>query len=165
MIPRYDVFAAVLLSVLTIASNGAVAGPSATVVGTVMLTAADGKTFPGEGARVTLTCAGDAATRTEVSDEHGAFRVVNVSAGRCSIQAEVQGFSAPPVSVVTIVDQVVVADLHLGITPLRSGVTVKGPAPFETERVCGSCRSNGYRRLGQLATCVHRVRPRRVRHS
>ena len=165
MIPRYDVFAAVLLTVLTIAFTGAAAGPSATVVGTVMLTAADGKTFPGEGARVTLTCAADAATRTEVSDEHGAFRVVNVCAGRCSIQADVQGFSAPPVSVVTIVDQAVVADLHLGITPLRCGVIVKGSAAFETERLYRSCRSNGHRRLGQLATCAHGVRPRRVRHS
>ena len=33
-------------------------GPNATVVGTVTLTAADGGTFPGDGVRVTLACAG-----------------------------------------------------------------------------------------------------------
>jgi hypothetical protein len=162
--PTYDVVTAALLTVFAAASIGAGASPSATVMGTLTLTAADGTTFFGEGVRVTLACAADATTRTEVSDERGAFRFVNVPAGRCSIEAEVQGFSAPSVSVVTVADQAVVTDLHLEVTPLRSGVIVNGTAPFQTERLCRSCRSDGHRRLGQLARCIHRVRPRRVRH-
>jgi hypothetical protein len=103
--------------------------PSATIVGTVTLTAGDGASFAGEGARVTLACAGDATTRTEVSDEHGRFRFANVPVDRCSIEAAVQGFVAPPVRVVTAADQVVGTDLHLGIVPLRVGVNAGGTVP------------------------------------
>src|ERR1700722_10105648 len=113
----------ILLSAVSAAASG---GPSATIVGTVTLTAADGATFSGEGARVTLACAGDGTTRTEVSDDHGGFRFLNVPVDRCSIEADVQGFVAPSVEVVTGADGMVAADLHLVIAPLRAGVIVGG---------------------------------------
>jgi hypothetical protein len=121
-----DAFVAALLTVFATASAGAAVNPSATVRGTVTLTAADEGTFSGAGVRVTLACAVDGTTRTEVSDEQGAFRFLNVPVGRCSIEADVQGFFAPPVSVVTVADQVVATDLHLGVVPLRTGVNASG---------------------------------------
>jgi hypothetical protein len=108
------------------------ASPTATIAGTVKLTAADGRTFSGEGVRLTLACAADGTTRTEVSDEHGAFRFLNVPVDRCSIQADLQGFAAQTVTVVTLADRVVATHLHLGIVPLRVGVNVGGPIPAPT---------------------------------
>jgi hypothetical protein len=140
-----DAFVAALLMLFAAASAGAAADPSAAIIGTVMLTAADGGTFPGEGARVMLTCAANGTTRTDVSDEHGAFRFLDVPVDRCSIEADVQGFLAPPVSVVTVADQVVATDLHLGVAPLRAGVNVKGTASAKR--------------------FIRRVRQRRVCHS
>jgi Carboxypeptidase regulatory-like domain len=136
-----DAFVAAFLTVLATASTGAAVNPGATVIGTVTLTAADGRTFSGEGARVMLACPADGTTRTEVSDEHGAFRFLNVPVDRCSIEADVQGFVGQTVSVVTVADQVVATDLHLGIAPLRAGVNVKGTAPFPgPKRLRRSCR-------------------------
>jgi hypothetical protein len=124
------VAAAALAALVPLSAVGGVS-PGATIVGSVTLTAADGETFPGEGARITLACAADRTTRTEVSDEHGAFRFSNVPADRCSIEADVQGFVAQPVRVVTAAGQVVESDLHLGIAPLRVGVNVGGTVPPE----------------------------------
>jgi hypothetical protein len=123
----------------------AIAGvsPSATIVGTVTLTAADGGTFPGEGARVTLICPADGTTKVEVSDDHGAFRFLSVPVDSCSIQADVQGFTAQLISVVTAADQVAASDLHLGVAPVRVGATVGGTIPFHEPTVRrGSCRSD-----------------------
>src|SRR5882672_7614538 len=106
VMPMFDAFVAALLTMFATASTGAAVNSSATVIGTVTLTAADGGTFSVEGARVMLACPGDGTTRTEVSDEHGAFRFLNVPVDRCSIEADVQGFAAPPVSVVTAADQI-----------------------------------------------------------
>src|SRR4051812_6731129 len=65
---------AALLSAIVPAFAVAGGGPAATIVGTVTLTAADGSTFPGQGARVALTCPREPYHLTEVSDEHGIFR-------------------------------------------------------------------------------------------
>ena len=125
---------------------------TATIVGTVMLTAADGGTFAGEGARVVMACGADRTTRTEVADEHGAFRFQNVPVDSCSIEANVQGFVAQPVRVVTAADQVVGADLHLGIAPLRVGVNVGGPEPPRELKVPRrSCRPDAGRRFERSA--------------
>ena len=141
--------------------------PSATIVGTVTLTAADGSTWAGDGARVALACGAGRTTRTVVADDDGAFRFLNVPVDRCSIEADVQGFVAPPVSVVTATDQIVATDLHLGIAPLRTGVNMRGTAPFPSpKRLSRSCRSDGRWRLGKSAErCTRRVRQQRVAHS
>lgn len=131
----HEAFVAALLTALAMASSGAAVTPSTTVTGTVMLTAADGDTFSGEGARVTLTCAANGTARTEVSDEHGAFRFLNVPVDRCSIEADVQGFVSQTVSVVTVAGQVVATDFHLGIATLQAGVNVKGTAPFQAPKM------------------------------
>jgi hypothetical protein len=136
------------------APSSAIAGvsPGATIVGIVTLTGADGGTFSGEGVRVTLACAADGTTRTEVSDEHGEFRFLNVSVDRCSIQADLQGLVAQPVSVVTVADQVVATDLHLGVVPLRVGVNVGGTVSFHEPKILGrSRRSAAGRRLERAA--------------
>jgi hypothetical protein len=147
-----NVSVAAVLTAFAPASAIAGISPSATIVGTVTLTAADGGTFAGEGARVTLACAADDTTRTEVSDEHGAFRFLNVPVSSCSIEADVQGFVGQPVRVVTAAQQVVGTDLHLGIAPLRVGVNVGGTAPFqEPKMLCRSCRSDPGRRLERSA--------------
>src|SRR5580704_13691981 len=133
----HHVLIAAMVTLLVATSAAAFAGPSATIVGTVTLTAADGDTFSGEGARVSLTCAAEGTTRTEVSNEHGAFRFLNVPVDSCSIEADVQGFVAPLVTVVTAADEIVGADLHLGIAPLRVGVTVGGTASFQEPNMRG----------------------------
>src|SRR5438128_1301195 len=123
------------------------ASPSATIVGTVRLTAADGRTWAGDGARVALACGAGRTTRTEVADAHGAFRFLNVPIDRCSIEADVQGFLAQPVTVVTAARQVVAIELHLGVVPLRAGVTVGGTTSVhEPKMLPGSCRSDTDRR-------------------
>ena len=143
---------AAIVILLAAASAEAFAAPSATIAGTVTLTAADGDTFSGEGARVTLECAAGGTTRTEVSDEHGAFRFLNVPVDRCSIEADVQGFFAPPLTVVTAADETVGADLHLGVAPLRVGVIVGGTAPVRVPRILRrSCGSGAGRRLERPA--------------
>jgi hypothetical protein len=114
--------------------------PSATVAGTVTLTATDGVTFAGEGARVTLACAADAMTRTEVSNEHGAFRFLNVPLDSCVIEADVQGFAAQRVRVVTAADEVARTDFHLGIAPLRVGVSLAGGVPFQVPKTSRKSR-------------------------
>ena len=139
----------ILLSAVSAAASG---GPSATIVGTVTLTAADGDTFSGEGARVSLTCAADGTTRTEVSNEHGAFRFLNVPVDSCSIEADVQGFVAPPVTVVTGADAMIVADLHLGIAPPRVGVIGGGTASVQEPKMLRRSRGSGVgRRLERSA--------------
>ncbi|SRR6266852_5082691 len=155
-----DIFIVFFATVITAgASLSAIAGagPGATIVGTVTLTAADGGTFPGEGARVTLACPADGTTRTAVSDEHGAFRFLNVAVDSCSIQADVQGFAGQPVRVVTAAQQVAGTDLQLGIAPLRVGVNVGGTAPPQEPKMLDrSCRSDADRRLERSAKrCTH----------
>jgi hypothetical protein len=147
----HDVLIAAILTLLAAASAAAFVGPSATIVGTVTLTAANGDALFGDAVRVTLVCAADGATRTEVSDEHGAYRFLNVPVDSCSIEADVQGFVAQPVRVVTAADQVVGTDLHLGIASLRVGVNVGGTEPRELKVPRRSCRPDAGRRFERSA--------------
>jgi hypothetical protein len=117
---------AAVLSAFAPGSVIAADSPSATIVGTVILKAADGSTWAGDGSRVSLSCRTDGTTRTEVADEFGAFRFTDVPIDRCSIEADTQGFLASPIIVVTTAQQVIAIDLALGIVPLRIGVTVGG---------------------------------------
>ncbi len=157
MRPIRNIFFVGSLTALAGSAAVAAAGPGATIAGTVTLTAAAGDTFSGEGARVTLACAVDGTTRTEISDEHGAFRFLNVLADSCSVEADVQGFVAPPVTVVTAAGETVGADLLLRIAPLRVGVTVGGTAPVRIPRILRrSCGSGGGRRLERSAKACSR---------
>jgi len=147
-----NVSVAAVLTAFAPASAIAGTSPSATIVGTVTLTAADGGTFAGGGARVVLACRAHRTTRTEVSDDDGAFRFLNVPVDSCSIDADVQGFVAQPVTVVTAARQVVETDLRLGIAPPRVGVSVGGPALFqEPKTLPRSCRADAGRRLERSA--------------
>ena len=167
MIPTYDFFVSALLTMLTAVSTGAAVNPSATVIGTVTLTAAAGDTFAAEGARVVMACERDRTLRTEVADEHGSFRFMNVPVDRCSIEADVQGFVAPPINFVAAADQVVTTDLHLGIIPVGTGVNVRGTAPSQTmKKLRRSCRFDGRWRLEQsMERCSHQASQQRVGHS
>lgn len=137
-----NVSVATVLTAFAPASAIAGVSPSATIVGTVTLTAADGSTWAGDGARVTLACGADRTARTEVADDLGAFRFLNVPIDHCSIEADVQGFFAQPLTVVTAAQQVVGIKLHLGVVPLRVGVNVGGTTPFHKPKMlprsCGS---------------------------
>jgi hypothetical protein len=144
---------AVAMALATFAPARAIAGvgPGVTIVGTVTLTTADGGAWAGDGARVALMCGVDRAARNEVADDHGAFRFLNVPIDNCSIEAEVQGFYAPPVPIGVSDEQVVEVGLHLGVVPLRVGVNVGGTAPVrESKSLPRSCRSHtGPRRSPQ----------------
>jgi hypothetical protein len=143
---------AAMVALLAAGSAAASGGSSATIAGTVTLMAADGDTFSAGGARVTLACTADGTTRTEISDEHGAFRFLNVPVDSCSIEADVQGFVVAPVTVVTAANGMVVADLNLGIAPLRVGVIVGGtPSVQEPKMQHGSRRPGVGRRLERSA--------------
>jgi hypothetical protein len=134
---------ATVLTAFAPSSARAGVSPSATIVGTVTLTAADGSTWAGDGARVALACGAAGTTRTEVADERGAFRFLNVPVDSCSIEADVQGFLAQPVTVVIAAQQVVGVELHLGVVPLRVGVNVGGTTPSHDPKVLPrSCRSD-----------------------
>jgi hypothetical protein len=149
----HDVFVAGVLSAFATASAVAAVSPGATIVGTVTLTAAGGDTFAGEGIRVVLACATERATRTDVADEHGAFRFLNVPVDSCSIEADAQGFVAPPVMVVTAAGETVGTDVHLGIAPLRVGVNVAGTASSLAPKMLRrSCLSDAGRPRERLAT-------------
>lgn len=140
---------------LTIALAMAGVSPSATIVGTVTLAAADGSTRAGEGARVALTCGAARTMSTDMADDHGAFRFLNVPMDRCSIEADVQGFLAQPLTVVIAAREVVEIELRLGVAPLRAGVNVGGPTPFTSRRCrpdpAGLTRVRGDRRNGVSA--------------
>ena len=128
-----------------------------TIVGTVVLTDAAGETFAGDGVRVLLACGADDVTRTGVGDEHGMFRFLNVPAGSCSIQADVQGFVAPAVLVVTVAGETTEADIHLGVAPLSVGVSVaRTAASLPAKRARRSCMSGAGRPGGPLAAACAR---------
>ena len=125
-----NVFGATVLAALAPVSATTGVSPSVTIVGTVTLTAADGSTWAGDGARVALVCDEDRTSRTEVADDHGAFRFLNVPFDRCSIEAEMQGFFGQPVTVDIAAQQVVAIALQLGVVPLHVGVNVGGATPI-----------------------------------
>ena len=61
----------------------------------------------------------------------------------CSIEADVQGFLAQPVTVVIAAQQAVGIELHLRVAPLRVGVRVEGPTPPSGPKMLPrSCRSD-----------------------
>jgi hypothetical protein len=120
---------AVVLSAFAPRAAIAAVSPTGTIVGTVTLTAADGSTWAGDGARVVLACGADGMTRTDIADDRGVFRFPNVPVDRCSIEADVQGFLAQPITVVTGAHQVVGIELHLAVVPLRVRVNVGGTTP------------------------------------
>jgi hypothetical protein len=92
---------------------------------------------------VLLTCGIDRTRHLEIADDHGAFRFLNVPVDSCSIEADVQGFLAQPVTVVIAAQQVVGIELHLGVVPRRVGVNVGGTLPsHEPKMLPGSCRSD-----------------------
>jgi Carboxypeptidase regulatory-like domain len=126
---------ALALTALPPAVAAAAVGPSATIAGTVTLTAADGGTWAGDGARVTLACRLDRTTTTVVADDQGAFHFVNVPADTCSIEANMQGFAARPLTVVVAAEQVVGIELHLADVPLRVGVNVGGATPARESQI------------------------------
>jgi hypothetical protein len=64
------------------------------IAGTVVVTDADGETFPLSGVRLILTCDAQEAPRVEVSDESGAFRFDRAPLSSCRIVTDVQGFAA-----------------------------------------------------------------------
>jgi hypothetical protein len=152
----YNVFVAGVFTAFATASAVAAVSPSATIVGTVTLTTADGDTFAGDGVRVVLACGTERATRTDVADEHGAFRFLNVPVDSCSIEADVQGFVAAPVMVVTAAGETLGTDVHLGIAALRVGVNVSGTAsslaPKMLRRSCWS--DAGRPREGLASKCT-----------
>jgi hypothetical protein len=131
-----------------------------TIVGTVVLTDAAGETFAGEGVPVVMACGADGMTRTGVGDEHGAFRFPDVPVGSCSIEADVQGFVAPAVVVVTAPGETVETvevDLHLGVVPLSVGVSVaRTAASLPPQRPRRSCMSMAGRPGGSLAAACAR---------
>ncbi|PYR78499.1 MAG: hypothetical protein DMF86_05655 [Acidobacteria bacterium] len=103
--------------------------PSATVAGTVSVTAPDGQSMFLPGVTLTLTCPG-APERKEVSNEQGAFRFDNVSAGSgvCAIVADLEGFrSSSRTLTLKGGDRAAVA-LELGLDTLQEDVTVRGNA-------------------------------------
>jgi Carboxypeptidase regulatory-like domain len=128
-------FVAAALGAFASASVIAAVSPNAAVAGTVTLTAADGATFAGSGARVVLACLPHGTMRTEVADERGAFRFLNVPVAACSIEADMQGFAAQTIKVVTTADRIAGTDFHLTIAPLRVGVKVGGGLPCHIERL------------------------------
>jgi hypothetical protein len=126
MRPLLNLLVATVITAVASMSVAAGTAPGAAIVGTVTLTSAEGGTFPGDGARVTLTCAADGTTRTAVADEDGAFRFADLPLDSCSIEADLQGFVGRPVRVVAVANQVVEAYLHLSLASLRVGVNVGG---------------------------------------
>jgi hypothetical protein len=150
------VFVTAVLTAFGPVSAVAAVSPSATIIGTVTLTSADGATLAGEGVRLTLACGTETATRTDVADEDGTFRFLNVPVGSCSIEANVQGFVAPCVMVVTAAGETVTTDVHLGNAPLGVGVNVAGtPSSLAPKMPHRSCLSNRALPRERLATkCV-----------
>jgi hypothetical protein len=145
--PALHVAVAVGLTALASTVSAADVRPGATIVGTVTLTAADGSTWVGGGARVTLACGLDGTTTTVVADDRGAFVFADVPADTCSIEANVQGFVDRPRTVVVAAERVAAIELHLADVPLRVGVNVGGATPsLESKMRSRSSRCDAGRR-------------------
>ena len=103
--------------------------PSAAVAGTVSVTAPDGQSMFLPGVTLTLTCPG-APERKEVSNEQGAFRFDNVSAGsgECAIVADLEGFRSSTRTLTLKTGDSAAVALELGLDTLQEDVTVRGNA-------------------------------------
>jgi hypothetical protein len=99
-------------------------GHGGSVSGSVRLAAADGTVVPGQGVQVSLTCEPGAFKQVGRSDDHGAFSLSGVPAGRCTLATDVQGFRARKVAVTVLGHSAV--QLRLEPEPIYAGVLVTG---------------------------------------
>jgi hypothetical protein len=106
--------------------------PSSAIAGVVTITGPDGATFATAGVTLTLTCRGG-EPRTEVSDDQGNFRFVDVAAaGTCAIAAELQGFRSAARMVEVKHGETTDVTLQLGLDTLREEVVVRArPAALD----------------------------------
>jgi hypothetical protein len=123
-------------------SLGASGDQRAAIDGVVTLTTTDGEVLAAPGVRLTLNCAAEAVSSTEVSDEQGEFRFADVPADVCSITTDLQGFTTVAVEVDTTTGGIADLELHLETKPIFSGLTLTGEAPnlrrlSRTPRRCG----------------------------
>jgi hypothetical protein len=103
----------------------------ATVAGVVSVPAPDGQPFVVPGVTLTLTCGG-AEPVIEISNERGEFRFVDVPAGVCALQAELQGFKTTTTTVTTKDGETSAEAIQLGLDALHEEITVS--AEDETVR-------------------------------
>ena len=131
------VFAAVML-VLIVSGTAMAQDVAAVIGGSVAVAGADAEPFVVPGVTVTLRCGSD-EPRTEVTNDQGEFQFADVPAvpGRCTIVAELQGFSSATREVTVIAGQSTVANLQLGLDTLREEVTVRAAGPVEQDRSPG----------------------------
>jgi Carboxypeptidase regulatory-like domain len=95
------------------------------IVGTVTLTDARDEAFDAPGVRLTLTCTTmPTATRVAISDDHGAFRFIDVPPDRCSITADLQGFAAATEFAVVRRAETARVAMHLDVAAVGAGVQV-----------------------------------------
>jgi hypothetical protein len=117
------------LLVAFICGAGSLAAAQATrsiVAGTVSVPAPDGQPFVVPGVTLTLTCVSGEPT-TEISNERGEFRFVDVPAGACALVAELQGFKTATTNVAVNAAETSTIAVQLGLETLHEEVTVRAP--------------------------------------
>jgi hypothetical protein len=119
-------YTACLLAVLQ-AEGAAAQSPTGIVSGTVSLPEPDGHPVLVPGVTLSLTCAG-VEPRSDVSNELGQFRFVDVQAGACSIVALLQGFKSAVKAVAVKPGETADVDLRLDLEALHEEVIVRGSA-------------------------------------
>ena len=112
----------------------------ASVAGEVILTAADGSTFPGAGVRLILSCESERLSRVEISDKRGAFRFLSVPANGCTVVTDLQGFRSAKAAIKA--GKAAGLRFHLKVDPIFTGITVWGEAS-DTVRI--RCHVSRYR--------------------
>jgi hypothetical protein len=101
--------------------------PAGIISGTVSLPAPDGQPVVVPGVTLSLTCAG-IEPRTDVSNELGQFRFLDLQAGACSIVAELQGFKSAVKAVAVKPGETADVALRLDLEALHEEVSVTGSA-------------------------------------
>jgi len=112
-----------ILMALLAGSTAVAQEPAAGVVGTVSVAGADGQALVIPGVALSLRCA-NLDPKTEISNELGAFQFVQLSAGTCSIIADLQGFQSATETVVLRPGETTVVALRLALDTFREEVTV-----------------------------------------
>jgi hypothetical protein len=115
------------------------------VSGTVSLPEPDGQPVMVPGVTLSLTCAGT-EPRSDISNELGQFRFVDIPAGACSIVAELQGFKSAVQAVAVKPGETVDVILRLDVDTLHEEVSVTGssdavdggPITARVERITAS---------------------------
>jgi len=109
--------------------------PPAIVAGTVSITSPDGQPLVVPGVTLTLTCGGgdprsETSPRSEISNDQGEFRFSDVTAtvNRCSIVADLQGFTSATQVVELKPGEETRVALQLGFDTLREELTVSAKA-------------------------------------